>query len=602
METIDTLSSCSNSEEQQMQQIQDKSKESCMVFFRRLYSHLKLLSNNDLAGTRTESGLKRAFATLFGQDVETFTGTMFLNIDQLEKQLDNEEFQEIGSMAAFKVLKTQFQMFIKSRIYLDDEYVVMTRNYFLQYTQLEIPEFRKQSQFLKEKSNEAKVKHDIDVIETINIELEHKVAKLLKENKTLKRQYKKLPDSIKTTRAKTIEHTTSLIAQNVEFKAQLQEKGFAIAALKNELGQLKRNSVNTKFAKPSILRKPVLQPHRNQSVVRQLTAFKFERPRISKTRFSSQVDVHNDLSKLVTAHYLPKERKSAFAKSHHVAKEKTQEQSRNLRLSVMPSARSQSIANDCKPKPRSNTQKSRNWLASKSSFVMTKTVPIADHSRNSSNFSDFKHFVCSTCQKCVFNANHDSCVIKFLNEVNSRAKFPSHKTTNRNKPVEQISVAKKLKKQIPKGHRFLIKKTTTVPMKKITANLDLVLGGNRGYSPVIQTESKRRSTQGNTCKVRYKRRYCSLIPAESDSLPHAHAHAHAQTTKTYYKHRDSRINKAQELKIKTSANSDIKDNSSETKIRGKLLESFQDDAKYEHVGQDTRSQDDKDDKDRRIKI
>ncbi|GJY98054.1 hypothetical protein Tco_0514964 [Tanacetum coccineum] len=69
-------------------------------------------------------------------------GTMFLNMDQLEKQLDNEEFQEIGSMAAFKVLETQFQMFIKSRIYLDDEYVVMTRNYFLQYTQLEIPEFR----------------------------------------------------------------------------------------------------------------------------------------------------------------------------------------------------------------------------------------------------------------------------------------------------------------------------------------------------------------------------------------------------------------------------------------------------------------------------
>ncbi|GJX62443.1 hypothetical protein Tco_0295343 [Tanacetum coccineum] len=57
METKDTLSSCSNSEEQQMQQIQDKAKESCMI-------------------------------------------------------------------------------------YLDDEYVVMTRNYFLQYTQLEILEFR----------------------------------------------------------------------------------------------------------------------------------------------------------------------------------------------------------------------------------------------------------------------------------------------------------------------------------------------------------------------------------------------------------------------------------------------------------------------------
>ncbi|GKA95201.1 hypothetical protein Tco_0817239 [Tanacetum coccineum] len=32
-------------------------------------------------------------------------------------------------------------MFIKSQMYLDDEFVVMTRNYFLQYTQLAIPEF-----------------------------------------------------------------------------------------------------------------------------------------------------------------------------------------------------------------------------------------------------------------------------------------------------------------------------------------------------------------------------------------------------------------------------------------------------------------------------
>ncbi|GKE77418.1 hypothetical protein Tco_1543538, partial [Tanacetum coccineum] len=45
-------------------------------------------------------------------------------------------------MASFKVLEKKFQMFIKSRMYLDDEFVVMTRNYFLQYTQLTILEFR----------------------------------------------------------------------------------------------------------------------------------------------------------------------------------------------------------------------------------------------------------------------------------------------------------------------------------------------------------------------------------------------------------------------------------------------------------------------------
>ncbi|GJU58711.1 hypothetical protein Tco_1236477 [Tanacetum coccineum] len=173
-------------------------------------------------------------------------------------------------------------------------------------------------QFLKVTSNEAKVKHDIDVIETINIELEHKVAKLLKENETLKRHYKEMFDSIKTMRAKNIEHTTSLIANNDKFKAQLQEKGFAIAALKNELRKLTGNSVNTKFAKSSILGKPALQPRRNQSVVRQPTAFKSERPSLSKQRFASQVDVNNDLSKPVTTHYLPKERESAVAKPHHM--------------------------------------------------------------------------------------------------------------------------------------------------------------------------------------------------------------------------------------------------------------------------------------------
>ncbi|GKB67463.1 hypothetical protein Tco_0928875 [Tanacetum coccineum] len=60
---------------------------------------------------------------------------------------------------------------------------------------------------VKEASNEAKVKIDIDVIETINIELEHSVAKLLaaneqlhKENEHLKQTYNELYDSIKKTR------------------------------------------------------------------------------------------------------------------------------------------------------------------------------------------------------------------------------------------------------------------------------------------------------------------------------------------------------------------------------------------------------------------
>ncbi|GKF00760.1 hypothetical protein Tco_0027683, partial [Tanacetum coccineum] len=53
----------------------------------------------------------------------------------------------------------------------------------------------------------------------------------------------------------------------------------------------------------------------------------------------------------------------------------------------------------------------------------------------------------------------------------------------------------------------------------------------------------------------------ALFQLESDSLPHAHA----QPTKTYYKHQDSRIMKAQELK--TNKDKDLKILEKKTKLK-----------------------------------
>ncbi|GJZ64619.1 hypothetical protein Tco_0621040 [Tanacetum coccineum] len=230
---------------------------------------------------------------------------------------------------------------------------------------------------LNETSNKAKIKKEIDAFETINIELEHSVAKLLtvnehlnKENETLKKHYKDLYDSIKITRAKTIEQTT-LITQNADLKAQIQEKAFAIAAMKNELRKSKGNSVDTKFAKPP---------------------------------FASQVDVEKYLSKPVTQQYLPKGREYALAKPHHMiassasrnssknmpkfssndmvhnhyleeAKKKTQEKDKNSKSSVMPSTSLQNTTNGSKPKPRINKT---TWSlpTSKSSYVTSNVVPL----------------------------------------------------------------------------------------------------------------------------------------------------------------------------------------------------------------------------------
>ncbi|GJZ57754.1 hypothetical protein Tco_0613248 [Tanacetum coccineum] len=356
---------------------------------------------------------------------------------------------------------------------------------------------------MKEASNEAKVKNDIDVIETINIKLEHSVAKLLaaneqlhKENKHLKQTYKELYDSIKKTRVQNKDNSDSLISQinqksikNADLKAQIQEKVFANAALKNELKKLKGNNVDTKFTNASILWKPPLQPFRNHSsVVRQRNAFKSERPRISKPWFASQVDKKNVLSKPVTPYYLHNVREYVRAKPHHViapgssrnsqeesygsndmahnhhleeARKKAQERNRNSKPSVMPSVRLQNTANGSTPNPKRTNQTSWSLPISKSSCVTIMVLPKADHSRNSSSFSYSKHFFCSTCHKCVFNANHDACITKLLNEVNLH-KVKPHKTKNSNDPVEQKSHTQKPGRRIFSGHRFSPKKTSAV--------------------------------------------------------------------------------------------------------------------------------------------
>ncbi|GJZ45655.1 hypothetical protein Tco_0593251 [Tanacetum coccineum] len=126
------------------------------------------------------------------------------------------------------------------------------------------------SQILNETSNKAKIKKEIDVLETMNIELEHSVAKL--------------------------HQTTSLLANNADLKAQVQEKIFAIAALKNELRKSKGNRIVSK----------------------------------NMPRFSSNDMVHN--------HYLDE------------ASKKTQERDRNSKTSVMPSVRFQSTADGSKTK------------------------------------------------------------------------------------------------------------------------------------------------------------------------------------------------------------------------------------------------------------
>nr|GEV86673.1 retrovirus-related Pol polyprotein from transposon TNT 1-94 [Tanacetum cinerariifolium] len=576
--------------------------------------------------------------------------------DMFTKALPEDRFKylvrhiEIGSMAAFNVLETQSQMFITNRDYVNDEYVAMTRSYFIQYTGQTILEFRdtliQHLEFVKKSIDERvqlKREYDSWVNERQMQTTEEKVD-------TSKALDASLVDT-ESSRTESKEQDTSSISGNnahaddanikpiYDEEPMAEEKGFAITVLKNELRKSTGNSVNTKFAKSSILGKPMSQPLRNQSVVRQPTAFKSERPRISNPRCESQVDVHNDLSKPVTTHYLPKEREATPAKPHHMiassnsrissknmtrfssndmvhnhyleeAKKRTQERNRNSKPSLMPSARPKSTANGSKPMPRRNTQTSRNWPASKNSFVTTKTVPIAEHHMNSRN---------------------DSCVTKFLKEVNSRAKVPSKKTTNINKPIKQIGVPNKQERQIPTGHMFSIQKTSVLQKKIMTprsclsSELRVHDHNNEQLSsklvpnvvpPVDKTATSRqelellfhhhitmlRSTflryDGDECDKGIMQTKIELTLEQSQQGVSNDILSPTHYLEILPEHLSDTYVFTMKMEI-------LLEPTSNKLLVGRLLTSFQDDAKYKHGGQDTRLQggnDNQDEKDKDLKI
>nr|GEV72964.1 hypothetical protein [Tanacetum cinerariifolium] len=78
-----------------------KAKERCMAYFQSLHLHLQVLSKEDIKDTRIKHGFKREIMSLFGQDADTFTSTMLLSVDQLQKQLKKMNFKKMHPWQPF---------------------------------------------------------------------------------------------------------------------------------------------------------------------------------------------------------------------------------------------------------------------------------------------------------------------------------------------------------------------------------------------------------------------------------------------------------------------------------------------------------------------
>nr|GEW12818.1 hypothetical protein [Tanacetum cinerariifolium] len=116
-----------------------------------------------------------------------------------------------------------------------------------------ILKLREKLQSLSGNVHERKVKREFEEIETLNIELDHKVTKLVAKNEHLKQTYKQMYDSIKSSCVRSKEQCDDLInkvnlksAEVSDLNASLQEKVLVITALKEQLSKLKGKAVVTK--------------------------------------------------------------------------------------------------------------------------------------------------------------------------------------------------------------------------------------------------------------------------------------------------------------------------------------------------------------------
>ncbi|GKD53091.1 retrovirus-related pol polyprotein from transposon TNT 1-94, partial [Tanacetum coccineum] len=309
------------------------------------------------------------------------------------------------------------------------------------------------------------VKMDIDEMETINIELEHSVAKLLSEN------------------------------ENLNLNDQLQEKVFAIAALKNEKRKLKGKSIidnavskpfvvtiasgmfmiNLEPLAPKVLKNKdahidyIKHTRENADILQEL---------VENARALSPLDSNLDSALAVTP--LNKDRKVRFVdpiiSSSNVPKQTNSLKSQDSNKPLLHSTGVKCSTSASGSKPSNNTKNDRISQSSSSN----KTNKVKDQSRSiksrknkknrvyktecnahvmqsmldANSISEpinnalVKHYVrnakfesiCASCNKCLFDANHDKCFIDYVNDVNVRSKSKSNKKKMRKvwKPIGKV--------------------------------------------------------------------------------------------------------------------------------------------------------------------
>ncbi|GKC97365.1 gag-pol polyprotein [Tanacetum coccineum] len=329
-------------------------------------------------------------------------------------------------------------------------------------------------------------------LEDENVSLEFQVRSYAKENEHLKTTYKNLFDSIKVTQAQTNSIIDSLqkqlydtIYENAKLRAELFDK------VSDPKGTTKGTRTNTRFTKQSILGKPPSSSYKPK--LYSITPF-------LKSSVLPKVDKMNDLSKPVTSNSAPATRESKVVQTVNVIAPRIfrtnpsktsrvdnvvpnkpvktsvrkkpitvsqpnviHKQQANSDSNSFSSTRVNNTAKTRRPDPRSNSNTDRVPSKSKSNCLSNNIEKIEENQRNSQNPKNQKHMssesnnitlairnakseiVYVMCKQCLVTANHDVCVLNYVNDVNSHADNQSANVSKREYQKKHKENVKKLK-------------------------------------------------------------------------------------------------------------------------------------------------------------
>nr|GEX76974.1 hypothetical protein [Tanacetum cinerariifolium] len=237
---------------------------------------------------------------------------------------------------------------------------------------------------------EEKIKQELGETKTINIELDHRVTKLVTENEHLKHTYKQLYDSIKSSPLKDT-------LRKLKGKAVVDE-AVTLHPIDPELLKIDVAPLAPKLRNNRTAHYDYLKHTQEETATLRFTEnINSSGNTIIKTASSSNV-LSNKPMISSTGVNLPTSASGSLA-SGNTKKDRIQQ------------TQSSAKRNKLEAFPRDD----RTSLHNKKSVVNTKDIASVLNSKLNVN-SDLQ---CVTCNGCLFSNNHDSCVLEFINSVTS---------------------------------------------------------------------------------------------------------------------------------------------------------------------------------------